>query len=248
MNAMIRRTAIRFRKFMDLAYLSKHGFRRNVSPRHTMSFTLIELLVVIAIIAALTAMLLPALQQAREKARQAVCMSNLRQTGASLLMYAQDNNGRIPLVYDGIHQWTRQLYEGGYLKNKDVLVCPSFPPYKFTDYSYTYGMNNHASGIDIFKFPLTSDACANKTWHNGGASSIVTSASKYIILGDSVNTVGEGRNKQTYGFYPTVGSENAQCIHLRHSGMANVWFADSHIESCGRQELNDKYAIYICYE
>ena len=30
--------------------------------------------------------------------------------------------------------------------------------------------------------------------------------------------------------------------------MANVWFLDGHVETCGRQELNDKYAIYIAYE
>jgi len=54
------------------------------------AFTLIELLVVIAIIAILAAILFPVFAQAREKGRQAVCISNMKQFTLGMMMYVQD--------------------------------------------------------------------------------------------------------------------------------------------------------------
>jgi len=68
---------------------------RSASPARA-AFTLIELLVVIAIIAILAAILFPVFAQAREKARQATCLSNLKQIGMGLYMYAQDYDETLP--------------------------------------------------------------------------------------------------------------------------------------------------------
>lgn len=57
--------------------------------------TLVEILVVTAIIAALSALLLPAFARAKEAGQKAESLSNLKQIAAALILYAQDNEGRI---------------------------------------------------------------------------------------------------------------------------------------------------------
>lgn len=59
-------------------------------------FTLIELLVVIAIIAILAAILFPVFSQAREKARQSVCLSNMKQFTLGMMMYVHDYDESFP--------------------------------------------------------------------------------------------------------------------------------------------------------
>lgn len=103
--------------------------------RFCRSFTLVELLVVIAIIAVLAAMLLPALARAKESARRAKCLSNLKQAGLGLKLFANDHNGRYPWhtspndggTYGPLagDSWRNFVAAAKELDTPRILVCPS---------------------------------------------------------------------------------------------------------------------------
>lgn len=60
------------------------------------AFTLVELLVVVSIVATLAAILFPVFAQAKAAAKNTVCLNNLKQLGAGVLLYAVDADDHLP--------------------------------------------------------------------------------------------------------------------------------------------------------
>jgi prepilin-type N-terminal cleavage/methylation domain-containing protein len=96
-------------------------------------FTLIELLVVVAIISILAALLLPALKGARERANEAMCISNKRQLALTSVLYAEDYEG---VVFPRMNFTWQQVFDAslgrpaglsGSVVWSRVWNCPSNP-------------------------------------------------------------------------------------------------------------------------
>ncbi len=98
------------------------------------AFTLIELLTVIAIIGILAAILIPVVGAVRLSAREAKSLSNLRQIGVSLHLYADEHNDRFPPGYffrpgEGERIWTTELLpylglEAAPIADESIFVSP----------------------------------------------------------------------------------------------------------------------------
>ncbi len=203
--------------------------------RHSIpGFTLIELLVVIAIIAILAAILFPVFARAREQARKTTCLSNCKQIGTAMMMYAQDYDEQYPLpilwyapagevsgwtrTWTGfdfdLRPWEDALY--AYVKAMAVFACPARPK-DGTEDRYWPPKWKHAVGYAMYQ-----DSGRN----NFSMSAYASPADGVLIVESTGGTINmDVTNLLWYGGYIP------EYVSAKHGGMSNYIFADGHAKA-----------------
>jgi prepilin-type N-terminal cleavage/methylation domain-containing protein/prepilin-type processing-associated H-X9-DG protein len=222
-------------------------------------FTLIELLVVIAIISILAAILFPVFARARENARRSSCMSNMKQLGLSVLQYTLDNDGKlmgyVATRSDGstTSDWNRFEAMQSYIKNHQVMFCPSAPKYASTASITGAWATQYGFPADSTNKPI--QTAVVRVWPPGPGINHTTTtaldslpdASRTCLLGETNYSSPTNSNYLNNGYGGSVfGSTSNDALinwvnKSRHLEGANYAYMDGHVKWLKEETVNDVY-------
>ncbi len=219
-------------------------YNRPVWSRNA-AFTLIELLIVIAIIGVLAVLSIVAVDKVRGKARQAGCVSNLRQIGVGWHLYLAEHNGTFPdfntyqMYYWGgaVGTWGGPLAENRalfpYLSNMKVFRCPADvgtseankanPFHTLSGNSYVMA-NSNQRGI------LSQVAAINRVPISGVYVQLQRPAKTILVFEQTVRS-----SEPAYKSNPGA-SYNRRDWHA--NDVSNILMADGHVETFQRAVLD----------
>jgi prepilin-type N-terminal cleavage/methylation domain-containing protein/prepilin-type processing-associated H-X9-DG protein len=231
----------------------RRSYRNPAVPMHHVhAFTLIELLVVIAIIAILAAILFPVFAQAREKARQAACLSNLKQISTGLMMYAQDYDetlaGNDSTIFTATSPNGAYADAGvasrtdigfmdpdptkvgrnwgrdlqPYIKNTQVYSCMNSVPRSSFGAGSAYAETEHPQGANMSY--LLNGVTSTKELSAIPAPADIIFLQEYKAL-SRVSQVRPRRVNATTNNYDQI---NHKWYNVNHSGGANLLYCDGH--------------------
>jgi prepilin-type N-terminal cleavage/methylation domain-containing protein len=150
-------------------------------------FTLIELLVVIAIIGILASLLLAALAGAKAQSQGAYCLNNVKQLALSWMLYADDNNGRLPNNFGGLEAKTNSNWVADLL-DWDLTTDNT----NFAD--LTQASLGAYNGHSTAAYHCPADSALSSIQRSAGWQNRVRSYSLNASLGDAGQFTSQGYN------------------------------------------------------
>lgn len=195
-------------------------------------YTLVEILVVVAIVLLLMAVVIPAVSTVQKKGLQAICMSNMKQIGSALDLYAMDYDYYYPKICNNTatnYRWDVFLARNGYVTGVaenvsettgagDLFICPlhlKMAKREGSSVIRSYGMNAHMRKIggDGSYDDGTNDINVKKIWCEVPYSEAMLVAE----ASDNCNAV--------------YNEDWGHVAWTRHGDKSNYLFADGHVES-----------------
>jgi prepilin-type N-terminal cleavage/methylation domain-containing protein len=213
------------------------------------AFTLPELLVVIGIIALLLAILLPSLRRARQSARSVTCASNARQVVLAMVMYGNDNKGYLPTASDKGLVWSPS--SPGWIS----YFYPASAPPPGTDIEFSHGafmeyLGRTGTRQSVLRCVESDLGTANYSYvlpaELGDVSKPlvrlvrIPNSSRKIILVEMNGVTARFDGHFNIGETGADGDEPAD-HHMKvgTTGYGNHGFADGHVESLSRADVDD---------